>query len=716
MTYRERVNLLHEQKIRDTLAKKRQKGYMDLDDNGGIPIPDDFHFTPVSNSSDGGFYGATGFSVNMAKLLDAHPVYVDPIEILAGRRMVMLLDYQGGWPGKWPEHLMPYDELKEKQKKYDIISGIGSNQHYACDFDMGIKLGFPGLLAKIRKYREINGEDKYEFYDAHERVLLALMRFIQRHVDEIAYRLEVETNPEYRATLREMYDCNRNLLEREPRTMLEVCQWLGWFYHISWMYNREAAGMQLDTFLYPFYKADKEAGLIDDDKTRFIIANLFLLNSNYYQIGGPNYDGTDKTNELSFLIIEAAHWLNSATNLTIRLHDNINMDLFRRGVEYLFEDGNGWPRFSGHKGLMNYTKIREMTPEMACDRLAVGCHWMALPGREYPLNDCVKINCAKVFDVAFHEVSEFPEPTVAKLWDRFIWHLDQAIEVTAKGVNFHLDNMHKHMPELIGNLLMHNALETGTDISQCAEFFNIGVDGAGLAIVADSFAALQQRVEDEKVLTWQQVYEAVLHDFEGEPYERTRLILKNSDRYCGGNNRGDAWAQKISRTFSEKIVNYKMPNNRVMIPGWFSWANTIALGKTVGATPDGRKAGTPIMHGANPNYNFRKDGAATAMSTGIALIQPGYGNTAPFQLELDPGLKAEEGGIEKVMALLKGHVDQGGTLININIVDKDKVLAANEDPEKYPELIVRVTGFTAYFVTLSPEFRQLVVDRMLESI
>ena len=104
------------------------------------------------------------------------------------------------------------------------------------------------------------------------------------------------------------------------------------------------------------------------------------------------------------------------------------------------------------------------------------------------------------------------------------------------------------------------------------------------------------------------------------------------------------------------------------------------------------------------------------MSNGIAAIQPGYGNTAPFQLELDPGLKAEEGGIEKVMALLKGHVDQGGTLININIVDKDKILAAHKDPEKYPELVVRVTGFTAYFITLSPEFRQLVVDRMLESI
>jgi formate C-acetyltransferase len=164
------------------------------------------------------------------------------------------------------------------------------------------------------------------------------------------------------------------------------------------------------------------------------------------------------------------------------------------------------------------------------------------------------------------------------------------------------------------------------------------------------------------------------------------------------------------------IVETEMPQNRTMIPGWFSWANTIGLGKAVGATPDGRKSGASITHGANPNYNVRKDGAATAMSNGIAMVQPGYGNPAPFQLELDPGLKAEDGGIEKVMTLLKGHVDQGGTLININIVDKQKILDAHKDPEKYPDLVVRVTGFTAYFMTLAPEFRQLVVDRMVETL
>jgi formate C-acetyltransferase len=513
-----------------------------------------------------------------------------------------------------------------------------------------------------------------------------------------------------------MLQCNKNILENPPETFLEVCQWLGWFYHASWMYNREGAGMQIDTFLYPYYRRDKDAGILDDEKATFILANLLLLNANYYQLAGPDIDGNDLCNDLSFLVLEAAHWLNSSANITIRIHDNLNQDLFRKGVEYLFKDGNGWPRFSGDKGLMNYTNVREMTHEMARRRIAVGCNWMALPGREYPLNDCVKINIAKVFDVSFHEIVNESLPTVEKLWDRFTEHLASAVNTTAQGVNFHLDNMNKHMPELLGNLMMHNTIEKGEDITLAAEFINIGVDGAGLGVVADSFAAIEQRIEKEKVLTWEIMKDAIEHDFEGKEYERVQLILKSSDRYCKGNSLGDKWAYKINETFSKMIVETEMPQNRTMIPGWFSWANTIALGKAVGATPDGRKRGAPITHGANPNYNFRKDGAATAMSNGIAMVQPGYGNPAPFQLELDPGLKAEDGGIEKVMTLLKGHVDQGGTLININIVDKQKILEAHEYPEKYPDLVVRVTGFTAYFVTLSPEFRQLVVDRMVETL
>jgi len=165
--------------------------------------------------------------------------------------------------------------------------------------------------------------------------------------------------------------------------------------------------------------------------------------------------------------------------------------------------------------------------------------------------------------------------------------------------------------------------------------------------------------------------------------------------------------------FADTVVGQPMPEGVSLVPGWFSWSSTIHFGKMVGATPDGRRAGKPVTHGANPNPGFRRDGAVTAMASGIAKIQTGYGNSCPLQLEFDPGLSAAEGGIECVEQLLKTHVREGGTLININVLDKDKLMKAHENPALYPDLVVRVTGFTAYFATLSPEFRQLVVDRFI---
>ena len=240
-----------------------------------------------------------------------------------------------------------------------------------------------------------------------------------------------------------------------------------------------------------------------------------------------------------------------------------------------------------------------------------------------------------------------------------------------------------------------------------------GVQTCALPIY--SFAALEQRVVKDRCLSWKEIYDAILADFKGEN-KRIQQILSHSEKYCQGRGLGDKWADKVNREFTKQIKEKKMPKNRILIPGWFSWANTIGLGKKVGATPNGRKAGQPINHGANPNAGFRKDGAATAMSNGIAMVQPGFGNPAPFQLELDPGVGMEDGGVERVMDLIRGHFEKGGTLINVNIVNKEKILAAHKDPELYPDLVVRVTGFTSYFITLSPEFRKLVVDRMIDTI
>ncbi|HCS74983.1 MAG TPA: formate acetyltransferase, partial [Clostridiales bacterium] len=381
---------------------------------------------------------------------------------------------------------------------------------------------------------------------------------------------------------------------------------------------------------------------------------------------------------------------------------------------YLFTDRNGWPRFSGDRGLLNYMKNKGVTKKHARNRIAVGCNWMALPGLEYPINDCVKINTAKVFEVALNQMRAESEYSTTRLYELFCSHLVKAVDVTAKGINHHLDYQRYVMPELVMNLMMVGTLESGKDISEIALFHTMGVDGVGLGTVADSFAALQQRIEKEKILTWLELFQALDANYENTENERIRLMLKSAEKYCSGNSLGDKWAKCISDRFAQTVHNYPMPEGRELVPGWFSWSSTIAFGKAVGPTPDGRFSQAPITHGANPSPGFRKDGAASAMSTGVAMVQTAYGNTCPLQLEFDPKLSVDEGGLESVEQLLRTHFELGGTLVNINILDRKTIMEAHNNPMSHPALVVRVTGFTAYFVTLSPEFRQLVVDRFVD--
>lgn len=710
MTWQDRANLLRDKKIQHTRQKVKINGYMDADDYGTVPLSEEFHFQAIANHGNGGFYGLEGWSKNFEAYMKDYPVYVDPLEILCGRWRSMLISHTKGWP----MDLYPYDHLMEEQNLYGIGSGIGADSHFAGDFSIGLSLGWGGLLEKVRHYRKLQGPEKEKFYEAEERVILAVQHWISRHIDEIRRQLEAEERPELRATLQKMLACNEWVISEAPRSFLEACQWVGWFATVSRIYDRDGAGFNLDILLLSYYKRDKEAGILDDEEVKFIIANLLLIDTHYYQVTGSDLDGNDLTNPLSYLILEGAHMMNISNNLTVRYHDNIDISFFHKAVGYLFSDGNGWPRFSGDRGLMNYKKNKGVTKEHAKNRIAVGCNWMAVPGKEYPLNDCIKINVAKILDISFRQMMEGKDYSMEHLMEIFEGHLRRAVEVTALGIEHHFEHMHKVMPELLLNLIMHGTIEKGLNISQCAELCTVGIDGVGLGTVADSLAAMEQRIVREKKLSWEELYEVINNNFSGVLGERTRLMLASSDRYCQGASLGDVWAGRVSSLFTKVVKEQPVPEGRQLVPGWFSWSSTIMFGKQVGATADGRRAFEPVTHGANPNAGFRKDGAPTSMATGIARIQPGYGNAAPLQLEMDPHLSAQTGGVEKVMQLIKTHMDMGGTLININVLDKEKLMEAHKHPELYPDLVVRVTGFTAYFASLSPEFRQLVVDRFVE--
>ncbi|XHR28393.1 MAG: pyruvate formate lyase family protein [Chthoniobacteraceae bacterium] len=716
MNYLNRIERLREKKLGQTKAKQAKAVCQDEDDYGNVPPPEGFSWAPPVRDAGGFFHGVSAWATNFRSLMEHHPVYLDPDDALAGRWMFMLSRMRLKDPFAAAPFPLDYPHLREEQALYNIVSGIGSDAHFAPDYRIGLKLGWGGLKEKAETSLAAHAGDTEatELLKAELDVIAGIQKWIQRTSTTAASLADAEQDPVHRGHYRELANLNARLVDTPPSTMREACQWLAWYNMASRTYNRDGAGGQLDELLRPYYERDLAEGLLDDEEATFIIACLLLNDPHYYQIGGPDRSGKDQTSRISFLILEAAHLLKISCNLTIRVHDQLEEKLFRRGVEILFNDRLGYPRFSGDKALVEGFVKNGYPIELARERIAVGCNWMCLPGREYTLNDVVKINIAKVLEVAFNELLTQDDPSTEKLFARFSQHLRRAVKCTAEGIDFHLEHQYQNEPELFLNLLCHGPLEKGRDASHGGvEFYNMCIDGAGLATVADSFAAIEQRVENEARLSWKTLQQALQTDFEGSEGERIRLLLSGSVRFGQGRSLGDHWAMRLTQLFAGTVKASPTPAGHQLLPGWFSWADTVRFGKAVGATPNGRHAGQPISHGANPHAGFRKDGALTAIVKAVAAVQPGYGNTAPLQLELDPGASSSPNAPEIIGRLIKTHFNLGGTLININIVDSKRILDAHRHPEKYPDLVVRVTGFSAYFGSLSPEFRQLVVERLI---
>ena len=747
MSYAGRMARLTARKIEQTKEKQARLGARDEDDYGLVLPPASFKVDLPVRDATGQWSGPRSWAANFRWLMENHPCYIDPDDAIAGRWMFMLSRMRLGYQLSRSNFAFDYSHLEPLQKKYDITTGIGKDAHFAPDYQIGLELGWGGLLEKVRSARlgfsaaknaksakenpvnpvnpvknssaspricvENNEAEEISYaiglLDAEEQAILGVMAWTRRLAAAADDRAMTEDDPERRANLVEMARICYKVAEAKPETFHEVVQWIAVFNMASRTYNRDGAGGQLDELLRPYYERDMAAGILTDEDAEFYVFCLLLNDPHYYQIGGPSADGKDQTSRMSYIILEAANKLKSSCNLTIRVWDGMDRGLFRRGVEILLANRLGFPRFSGDKALVEGFMKNGYSAELARRRIAVGCNWMSLPGLEYTLNDVVKINIAKVFEVAFEE-----SDTLEELETNYRRHFKAAVEVTAKGIDFHLAHQYLNEPELLLNLLSHGPIEKGKDVSHGgATYYNMAIDGAGLAVVADSFGAIEQRVVKEKAVSFAELKSAVASNFSGEDGERVRKIMDSAGRYGAGGTDADRWAVKLTEILNGEIANHTTPDGFKLIPGWFTWADTLRFGRAVGATPNGRRAGEPISHGANPLPVFRKDGALTAMAAAIASVQPGYGNTAPWQLEVDIGLANDAEAVEKIMALIDGHFQLGGTLVNINVVDAEKILAAHKDPSKYPDLVVRVTGFTAYFNSLSPAFRELVVKRLV---
>lgn len=734
LSYRDRIDMLRTTKMRHTEEKWRELGSFDMDDlpvmlpppesrkvvrvvsGSGLLMVDALfkEFVPKTDHPSGGIFGARACGENFRTVIDLHPPYVDPVSSLAGGYMAHFMAYrQPAWN---PDY--DYSHLHGDQQKYKLHHGIGAVQHFCQDEAIGLTLGWGAILAKIRHYRTVNTDDEaQELYDGLEHMVLGIQNWIGRHAAAARKMAEHENHPQLRQNLIEMAGINERLVDRPPQTFREACQWMLYYQLAGKMYNMGGSLGRIDQFLFPFYQEDKKRGTLTDEEAIFHLACHFIMDTSYSQLGGPDAEGKDTTNALSYLVLEAVHLLKVPVNVGVSVGKNVDPNLLRRGVEIMFEDRTGIPKFLGVDRTSEGFARNGHPIELGRQRAYSGCHWCAIPGREYTVNDCVKVNIAAVFEVAMKEMMSDPSatPGIDTLWGYFEKHLRRSVETVRLSLDFHMDHMYRVFPELHLDLLCYGPIEKGRDASHGGvEFYNLCVDGAGLATVADSFAALDQRIEREKKLSWRELMQLLETDWAGAEGERSRLMMKSVARYGSGGSIADQYGTAIARTFTDIVKEKPTPNNFNLIPGIFSWAATIAMGKDVGATPNGRRSQSPISHGPNPDPGFRKDAAPTALALTVAAVQPGYGNTAPMQIELDPGMSKSSEDIDKIVALIKTHFDLGGTQINMNILNKAAVLEAHKDLTLHPDLVVRVTGFSAYFASLSPEMRQIVVDRIIE--
>ena len=733
LTYQQRLDALRAAKLQQTREKQTVLGAMDHDDwavvlpppelrelidaisGSGEPITDCIFkgWKPRSNHPSGGFFGPRAVGDNYRDFLEHHPVYIDPNSSLAGAYMFNFMSYRKPY---WNPDF-DYSHLQPEQEKYTLIHGIGGSQHFCQDLQIGLDLGWQGLLEKIRHYRKLNYPHGHDFYHGIGSVVHGVQDWIRRHADAASAMAAQEADPALRQNLEEIAAINAHLVTEPPRTFREACQWILWYQMTARMFNGSGSLGRLDVLLAPYYVRDTAAGLLTDEEAIFHIACLLLRDTAYIQLGGPDADGHDVTNHLSYLVLEAGHRLGIPANIGVSVGAGVDPGLLERGVEIIVEDRQGYPKFLGSDHVVAGTAKNGVPLEVARTRTYSGCHWSAIPGREYGLMDIVKVNFGAVFDVALRDMlaDEDTPNTLDALWDRFVHHLERAVAVVAEGLDFHMEHMHDVFPELVLDLCCHGPIEKGLDASHGGvEFYLLGVDGAALATVADSFAAIEQRVVHEERLTW----EDLLRHLDAELVRPGRRESPANDE-----QRAALWTRQHPRRRVREAhqPGVQRPGDGQTDPGGLPHGAGAVL---VGADDRDGSAGSAR----------RRTAAARASRSRMAPIRtPAFARTArrrrwpwpwrrfspvtAIRLRCRSTWSRRSRGTRaaraQIASLIRTHFDLGGTQINMNVLDTQTLLEAYEDPSKYPDLVVRVTGFSAYFSSLSPEFRKMVVDRVL---
>ena len=629
--------------------------------------------------------------------------------------------------------------LEQLDATYYLINEAGGIGHFLPNYEKMLRLGVKGYLESI------DGQQG-DLYQAVRIACEGLVELAQRFAAE-AERQSAGEKDQVRANeLKEIARICRKVPYHPAETFHEGLQSL-WLTHMA--VNLEGLNSaisfgRIDRYLYPYYKSDLERGGISPDAARELLLcfsakcteHVFLLSEKVSQyhggylvvqaavVGGMDRNGQDAVNDLTYLFLDVMEEAGLRDpNYQARVHAGSPAKYVER-VAQVARRGNAVPAVFGDEAAIASLGAHNYPLEEARDYGVVGCVELALPGKSFFSTDAGLFNLPLCLELALNQGKRFksgrrvgvatPDPTTFTSIEQVLSAFQIQVEFMVSRMVSDLQVVEKgnrdHHPTPLSSMLVDGCLESGKDVTSGGALYNSsGVQGVGVADVADSLAALDHVVFQRRKYTMPQVLTALRTDFRGAPEIQAELV--QAPKYGNDHQSPDRYADLAARVFHDALAKHTNTRGGRYVPGFYSVTCHIAFGKKVGALPSGRRAGEPFAASLGPS-NGRDRSGPTALLKSVARVDSRLSpNGYALNLRFDPATLAGDEGVNVLAGLINGFFAYGGMELQLNVVDPEMLEDARVHPGKYPELVVRVSGYCAYFDDLPDAAKLEIIAR-----
>ncbi|MEM2867943.1 MAG: pyruvate formate lyase family protein [Candidatus Bathyarchaeia archaeon] len=634
----------------------------------------------------------------------------------------------------------------------DLISKIHlSVPNFKKVLNYGLNHVIKEAEEELKNLRFFSPEDieKRLFLEAMIIALRAVIRFANRYADLAEKIAASETDPIRRMELERIAETCRWVPANPARNFYEAIQSY-WFTYLVHNPSNVIGMGRFDQLMYPFYKKDKEADRITDEEVLALLCELrikdmelismFITKEKRKQfsgfakwhnmvIGGVTPDGKDATNELTYLVLEAAKIVRTPHHtITLRVHEGTPEDLMLKALEVV-KTGIGMPAFVGDKSYIETLLSNGVPVKLARDYTLAGCLDVVIPSVIHRIN-ATFFASIKVFEIFMNggldprtgihigpfkvNVEEFQ--TFEEFYDAFKQYYDYFVGLWVECTNLTCWAWSKLWTHIIEAALLDENIKQGKPFYEYKLPYDMAavMYPVGLINVANSLAAIKKLVFEEKKITMRQLKEALAANWRG--YEDIRKMCLQAPKYGNDDDYVDQIAADLYKLHADLARKYNFIFGGKVFPGGISITSMWAAGEITGATPDGRFAGEVTADGTHsPQQGTDVNGPTAVIKSASKIDQTPYLCTL-LNMKFHPSALRTVEDLRKLAVLIKTYFSLGGKHIQFNVVDRETLLDAQKHPEKYQDLIVRVAGYSAYFTQLSKPVQDEIIKRTEHNI